>query len=60
MTCCLMNGQGRAFDGDCCGSDLCMVQGRQIGSTCIQDYGGHWLADLGCAPRLSCISGYCQ
>jgi hypothetical protein len=60
MTCCVMNGQGCAFDGDCCGSDLCMFQGRQIGSTCAQYYGGQCLADLGCNPRLSCISGYCQ
>jgi hypothetical protein len=60
MTCCLMNGQGCAFDGDCCGSDLCMFQGRQIGNTCAQYYGGQCLSDLGCGRGLSCIRGYCQ
>ena len=60
MTCCLMNGQGCQADGDCCGSDLCMFQGRQLGSTCAQYSGGQCLSDLGCDPRLSCIGGYCQ
>ncbi len=60
MTCCLMNGQGCQFDGDCCGSDLCMFQGRQIGSTCAQYYGGQCLSDLGCGRGPSCIRGYCQ
>ena len=32
-----------------------MFQGRQIGSNCAQYYGGQWLFDLGCDPRLSCM-----
>ena len=60
MTCCLMNGQGCDFDGDCCGSDVCMFQDRQIGSTCAQYYGGQCVSDLGCASGLSCNWGYCQ
>ena len=60
MTCCLMNGQGCAFDGDCCGSDLCMFQDRRIGSTCAQYYGGECNSDLGCGRGLTCYRGYCQ
>ena len=55
-----MNGQGCDVNGDCCGSDLCMFQGRRIGSTCAQNYGGQCVSDLGCASGLSCIRGYCQ
>jgi hypothetical protein len=59
-TCCVMNGQGCGYDGDCCGSDTCMFQGRQVGSTCAQSYGGQCNSDLGCGPGLSCFRGYCQ
>jgi hypothetical protein len=60
MTCCVMNGASCNYDGDCCGSDLCMFQGRHIGSTCAQYYGGQCYSDLGCGRGLSCIQGYCQ
>src|SRR3954454_2876980 len=60
MTCCVMNGQGCDYGGDCCGSDVCSFQGRRIGSTCAQYYGGQCYSDLGCAGGLSCIQGYCQ
>jgi hypothetical protein len=60
MTCCVMNGQDCINDGDCCGSDLCMFQGRHNGSTCAQYYGGQCYSDLGCGRGLSCIQGYCQ
>jgi hypothetical protein len=50
MTHCVMNGPS-------CGSDLCIFQGRRIGSTCAQSYGGQWHSDLECDPRFSCIGG---